>query len=175
MNGGRLIASVVALGTFDGMHIGHRAVIRRAVSLAKEKGLVSVVYTFSNHPRSIFAEAPRPLMTAGERRHAMEQMGIDRVDMVEFTRETAALSPEAFLEMLLERYDIKALVAGSDYTYGYKGAGTIETLKEAGKKFGFEVCEVTFVMLGGEKVSSTRIREALAEGNAHLAQEMLGD
>ena len=166
--------SVVALGTFDGMHIGHRQVIGQAVEVAHAHGCKAVVFTFENHPRSIYGRAPAMLMTADERRQAMQALGVDTVDMVHFDREMAEMSPRAFLDTLRARYDVRAVVAGSDFTFGYKGAGTIDTLHQEGQALGFDVYEVEFVMLDGQKVSSTRIRNALAHGETTLARIMLG-
>ncbi len=166
--------SAVALGMFDGMHIGHRRVISRTVEIAKEQGWQSVVYTFSNHPRSVFAQAPEPLMDAVQREAVMRSLGVERVDMVTFDREMAALSPEAFLESLTARYRLCAIVCGSDYTFGCKGAGNVDLLRELAPRFGYSLYVVPFVMLEGEKVSSTRIREALSRGNSELADKMLG-
>lgn len=166
--------AVVALGTFDGMHIGHRAVVARAVEIARARGWRAVVYTFENHPRSVFGKAPRLLMSADERRRAMLEMGVDEVDMLLFDRQMAELSPHDFLARLRSRYDVRAVVAGSDYTFGHRGAGTIETLKREGERSGFAVHEIPFVMLDGEKVSSTRIREAIERGDESSAKEMLG-
>lgn len=165
----------VALGMFDGMHIGHRQVIDQAVMLASARGWASAVYTFENHPSSVFAQAPTPLMTSAQRRQAMLQRGVDVVDMVHFDRAMAALEPRDFLKMLCARYDVRAVVVGSDYTYGHLGKGTVDTLRRDSPDFGFEVHEVPFVMLAGEKVSSTRIRAALDSGNTALAHEMLGE
>lgn len=166
--------SAVALGMFDGMHIGHRQVIARAVELAKAHGWQSVVYTFANHPRSVFGQAPLPLMSAQERRQAMLDMGVDRVDMVTFDRTMAETTPRAFLDELAARYDLKALVCGSDYTFGYKGQGTVGTLESMQGRYGYHLYVVPFVMLEGEKVSSTRIRQALERGESALAAQMLG-
>ncbi|MDO4547869.1 MAG: hypothetical protein Q4D04_07225 [Clostridia bacterium] len=171
----RLVPSVIALGMFDGMHIGHRAVINKAVSIAGEHAWQSVAYTFMNHPRSVFAEAPELLMDAEKKRATMMEMGIDVVDMVKFDKTIASMSPMEFIEDLANRYDIKVLVAGSDFTFGYKGQGTIETFREYAGVYGYEVCEVPFVMLAGEKVSSTRIRNALAHGEREVAEIMLGE
>lgn len=165
---------VLALGMFDGMHLGHRKVIQSAVELARKTGAECVVYTFSNHPRSVFAEAPAPLMDNDERTRIMHELGADRVDMAVFDREFAALTPEQFIEMLTRTYNVWAAVAGSDYTFGAKGEGDIEALKRLGGEFGFDVVEVPLVMLESEKVSSTRIREALNAGNRDIAEKMLG-
>ena len=165
--------SVVALGMFDGMHIGHRCVIARAVEIAHEMNLKSVVYTFSNHPRAIYDTAPREIMSVEQRRHVMLEMGVDTVDMVLFDRVFSELSPEAFLKQIIERHDVRVIVAGSDFTFGYKGQGTVDTLRAFSKTLGFCVCVVPFVMLDGEKVSSTRIRKAMEAGDAELAKKLM--
>ncbi len=166
--------SVVALGMFDGVHIGHQALVKQAVSIARNHGWYSVVYTFENHPRSVFGQAPALLMDAATRRAALYALGADRVDMVKFTRTLAEKTPRAFLELLTSRYDVRAVVAGKDFTFGHKGTGDIEALRALGAEMGFEVCEMPVVLLDGEKVSSTRIRTALQDGDEDLAARMLG-
>ncbi|MBR2571845.1 MAG: FAD synthetase family protein [Clostridia bacterium] len=170
----KLVPSVIALGMFDGMHLGHRALVRRCVEIARDMGCQSVVYTFRNHPRSVFATEPVPLMSAAQRESIMRQLGVDRVDMVEFTREFASLPPKAFLETIVARYDVRAVVVGEDYTFGYRGQGNAQTLKCLGQEMGFQVEVIPFVRLYGEKVSSTRVREALANGDTQLARALLG-
>lgn len=166
--------SVVALGMFDGVHVGHQALVRKAVSLARNHGWRSVVYTFENHPRSVFSVAPALIMDAETRRAALYALGVDQVDMVRFTKELAEMSPEDFLKMLVGRYNVRAVVAGKDFTFGFKGEGTTETLRTLGERMGFEVYEMPDVVLDGEKVSSTRIRAALENGDDALAARMLG-
>lgn len=162
----------VALGMFDGLHAGHRAVIERTVALARDKGWQSVAYTFSNHPRGVFAQAPKLLMTPEEKRAGLEAMGIARVDMVVFDAALAGLSPEAFLQALANRYDLKALVYGEDYTFGKGGSGNAQTLAQMAPRFGYEAIEVPFVTLEGEKISSTRVRKALEAGDLELVHRM---
>lgn len=169
------IPSAIALGMFDGMHIGHRSVIARTVQIAKEKSWNSVVYTFENHPRSVFSTAPVQLMSAEHRREIMKKMGVDTVDMVWFDKAMAAMEPEEFMDALSKRYTIGAIVAGSDYTFGYLGKGTIDTLREMAPRYGYFLEVVPFVKLEGEKVSSTRIREVMEEGNTELVRRMMGD
>jgi len=166
--------SVIALGMFDGVHIGHQALVRRAVDIARSRGWRSVVYTFENHPRSVFAQTPALIMDAATRRAALYALGVDQVDMVKFTKVLAEKSPRAFLRMLLDRYCVRAVVAGTDFTFGYKGAGDIHALRSMGGEMGFEVYEMPDVLLDGEKVSSTRIRAALERGDAALAARMIG-
>lgn len=166
--------SVVALGMFDGVHIGHQTLVRQAVSIARNHGWCCVVYTFENHPRSVFGQAPALLMDGSTRRAALYALGADRVDMVHFTKTLAEKSPRAFLKLLTSRYDLKVVVAGKDFTFGHKGAGGIENLRTLGAEMGFEVCEMPDVLIDGEKVSSTRIRAALQCGDEELAARMLG-
>lgn len=166
--------SVVALGMFDGVHIGHQELIRQAITIAHEGGWRCVVYTFKNHPRSVYDRAPRQLMDAATRRAALYALGVDQVDMVDFTKELAERSPEAFIDWLTDRYLVKAVVAGRDFTFGYKGLGTIDTLRALGAARGFTVHETGDVMMDGVKVSSTRIRAAIQNGQSQLAAKMLG-
>jgi riboflavin kinase/FMN adenylyltransferase len=166
--------SDVALGMFDGVHIGHQALVKQAVSIARNHGWCSVVYTFENHPRSVFGQAPSLLMDVATRRAALYALGADRVDMVKFTRTLAEKTPRAFLKLLTSRYDVRAVVAGKDFTFGHKGTGNTEALRALGAEMGFEVCEMPVVLLDGDKVSSTRIRAALQDGDEDLAARMLG-
>lgn len=166
--------SVVALGMFDGVHIGHQKLVKRAVEIAHNHGWRSVVYTFKNHPRSVVGMSPALLMDADARRGALLALGVDCVDMVKFTKSFGEKSPRAFLKLLTERYDVRAVVAGSDFTFGHRGAGNIETLRALGAEMGFETYEMPVVLLDGEKVSSTRIRAALQNGDEALAARMLG-
>lgn len=165
---------VVALGMFDGVHVGHQALIRRAVEIAMNHGWCSVVYTFENHPRGVYAQEPEMLMDAPARRAALRTLGVDRVDMVRFTKTMAERSPREFIRLLTARYDVKAIVAGRDFTFGHRGVGTIETLRKLGAEMGFDVYEMSDVLMDGEKVSSSRIRAALQTGDAELAARMLG-
>ena len=166
--------SVVALGMFDGVHIGHQKLIRQAVEIARNRGWRSVVYTFVNHPRSVIGMSPAPLMSADERREALLALGVDCVDMVKFTKTFGEKSPRTFLKLLKARYDVRAVVAGVDFTFGHLGAGNTETLRALGAELGFEVFEMPVVLMDGEKVSSTRIRAALQNGDDALAARMLG-
>ncbi|HWR23681.1 MAG TPA: bifunctional riboflavin kinase/FAD synthetase [Feifaniaceae bacterium] len=165
--------AVVALGMFDGVHLGHRALLRRAVETAKELGAQSVAYTFSNHPRSVFAQAPKLLSTEEERRGCIKRLGLDRVQMEAFDKETAMLSPEAFVNRLREQYDVRAFVVGFNYTFGQGGRGTPEMLEALGKAHGFQVHIIPPVLFKGDTVSSTRIRQLVTTGGLADANSML--
>ena len=167
------IPAVVALGMFDGVHLGHRALIGQTVAEANRLGAKPVVFTFSNHPMEVLGGGVRLLSSIPERDDLLRALGAEEVASVAFTRELAALSAEQFVDLLLERWDVHALVVGYNYTCGVRGAGTPETLAEIGKTHGFSVLVVPPVLLEGASVSSTRVREALEQGDVELAQRML--
>lgn len=171
---GKRTSAVVALGMFDGMHIGHRALIERATRLARSEGALSVVDTFLNHPAEVLGGSVRMLSTAEERERHMRLSGADEVRMRPFTREYAAWSPERFVEEELSAWDVRAFVVGFNYTFGERGSGTPETLRALGERHGFLVETAPPVLWEGEPVSSTRIRMALERGDVAAATEMLG-
>ena len=168
-----LSPAVVALGMFDGVHLGHRALIGQTVAEAKRLGAKPVVFTFSNHPMEVLGGGVRLLSAIPERDDLLRALGAEEVHSVAFTRELAALDVKQFVDLLLERWDVRALVVGYNYTCGARGAGTPETLAEIGKTLGFSVLVVPPVLLEGAPVSSTRVREALEQGDVELAQRML--
>ena len=157
--------TVIALGTFDGMHPGHRAVISRAVQEAQKTGAKSMVYTFSSIPRALFMAAPKMLMSPDERKNEILKMGVQDVVMVDFTREIAEMAPEAFVKMIFD-------------AFGHKAAGNMQMLKNLGKEMGFEVITAETVRVKlpdgslGEKISSTDIRKALEENKISLAEHL---
>lgn len=166
--------TIIALGMFDGVHIGHQKLLQTAVWLARAEGLEAVAYTFSNHPMSVFSHAPSLLMTLEERVAAIKAQGIDRVETSAFTQAFAQLLPEAFARLLVEQYGMKTAVAGFNYSFGRLGAGNVQTLTHLGEQLGFAVEVVPAVSLAGREVSSTEIRRCLADGNAALAASYLG-
>ena len=165
--------SVVALGMFDGVHAGHRRLLREAAAIARENGLRFVVYTFREHPLLAFGGAPKLLSGLDERVEMLASFGADRVVTDEFTRELAATEPEAFARALCERFSMARAVAGFNYTFGKNGAGSAALLKELGKKLGFFAHEVAPYLYGGEPVSSTRIRACVEAGDIKNANAML--
>ncbi len=167
-------SAVVALGMFDGMHAGHRELIKRCVKMAEQKAAAAAVYSFSNHPQTVLTgESPKSLMNTDERRRVMESLGIQDVRLDEFTRELADLPPRGFIEKLNAVWRLRAVVAGYNYSFGRHGAGTPETLRELGKEYGFAVEIVEPVMYDGEPVSSTRIRGCVERGDMQAAFAML--
>lgn len=165
--------AVVALGMFDGVHLGHRALIARLLEEAKRLRAMPVVYTFSNHPLEVLGGSVRLLSGIRERNMLLRSLGVDEVESVPFTREMAHLSTEQFVDLLSENWDVRGLVVGYNYTCGDRGAGTPETLRRIGEARGFSVSVVEPVLFEGEPVSSTRIREAVERGDVCLAEQLL--
>jgi riboflavin kinase/FMN adenylyltransferase len=165
--------AVVALGMFDGVHLGHRALMKRLQEEAERLRAVPVVYTFSNHPLEVLSGNVRLLSDMRERNRMLRSLGAQQVQSVPFTREMALLSTEQFVDLLMERWDIRGLVVGYNYTCGDHGAGTPETLKEIGARRGFSVSVVEPVLFAGESVSSTRVRVAIEHGDVALATQLL--
>lgn len=161
--------TAVALGAFDGLHIGHRAVIRPAV----ESGLRSVVFTFKDNPAALLGGRVRYLSAVEERLRILESWGVDTVIMPDFS-EVAGLSAEAFAALLFADISAKMLFCGEDFTFGRGAAGNTETLQRACKARGAELRVIPAVTLRGEKVSATRIRNALERGDAEEAAALLG-
>ena len=171
----KVSGSAVALGYFDGIHMGHRAVLEKALSFAKENDLVPVVLLFDVHPRKLVSgNVPPMLMSEEKKRERLLQMGFAVADF-DF-RNGMNYTPEEFAEkVLLERLNAKAVSCGYDYRYGKGGAGNAKTLCEYLAPMGIRVFTQIPVLLGGEAVSSTRIRELVMAGEIRKANELLGD
>ena len=168
-----LTPAVVALGMFDGVHLGHRALMTRLLEEAERLGVAPCVYTFSNHPLEVLGGSVRLLSTVRERNKLLRTLGAQEVMSVPFTRELATLGTEQFVNLLMEHWDVRALVVGYNYTCGDHGTGTPETLAEIGARRGFTVSVVEPVMYEGLPVSSTRIRETIERGDVSLATDLL--
>lgn len=169
--------TVVTIGVFDGIHLGHRRLIGRAVERARELGVPAVLVTFDPHPIAVFApeKAPATLATWPRRAELAEEIGIDAMLVLRFDRELAAMSPEDFVgDILAGTLHAKAVMVGENFTYGHKAAGTTETLPGQGAAHGIEVEIVELLAEGGDRVSSTRVRGHLAEGNVAAAADCLG-
>ena len=166
--------SVLALGMFDGVHVGHRALLSQAAAAARSLSAQTVAFTFTDAPGKLLHLPVTSLSTPSQRTQWLLEGGADRVDMVDFTREFADLSPEDFVGYLQARYDIAALAAGFNYTFGRQGAGTAETLRQLGERHGFQVLIAEPVLVAGEPVSSTRIRSMIGRGDMGAARALLG-
>ena len=168
---------VVTVGSFDGVHRGHRAVIAETVARAERTGRQSVVVIFEPHPAAVLSKAPPARLTAGiERLEAFAELGVDRLVVLRFDRSLAALDFETFArEVLVRRCGMRELVIGADHGFGKGRSGDRRTLPELGERMGFGVTVVDPVPdARGDAISSTRIRAALAAGDLERAAEWLG-
>lgn len=170
--------TVVTVGTFDGVHLGHRAVLDEIARRARAAGRMSVLVTFEPHPLAVVnpAAAPPRLTTEVERTEALATCEIDRVMVLRFDRAMAALEPEAFVEqLLLERCRMRELVIGHDHGFGRGRRGDVAMLRTMGAQRGFSV-DVVHEVIGaaGQPVSSTAIRRAVAGGDLDGAARLLG-
>ncbi len=167
----------VACGVFDGLHRGHQAIIKRLVALAESTDAVAGVITFSPHPRAIINKKPPPSLSEREQQLEMfGQLGVQAVAIVPFNQQIAALSADDFLdlEMLVDGVELTGICVGSTWRFGAGGKGTTATLERWGEIHGFHVVSVPELDWYGRPISSTRIREAVAEANLDKAKRMLG-
>jgi riboflavin kinase/FMN adenylyltransferase len=166
----------IALGTFDGIHIGHQKIISRAVDLAKKINGTSVVFTFSNHPLSVVApeRCPLQLVTQDYKAELIQSLGVDILLTIPFTPEFLELSATQFLTLALENLSPKHIVVGPNYFFGYKRSGTPEVLQHAGIQHGFNVEIHPTVYVNNTIVSSTLIRQMVTAGNVEQAAHLLG-
>ncbi|WP_258525522.1 bifunctional riboflavin kinase/FAD synthetase [Paenibacillus sp. YN15] len=167
-------SQVMAIGDFDGVHAGHHKVLRAAVEEAERKALTPAVMTFHPHPREVLGHPQYrdSLTPIQDKLQLFEALGLQRVYLVGFDETFAQLPPEQFVEDILVAGKLAAVVVGFDFTFGHKGAGTPQRLMELARgRFGVEV--VSPYHLNGEKVSSTLIRECLANGQVEKAARLL--
>ncbi|HBI03667.1 MAG TPA: bifunctional riboflavin kinase/FAD synthetase [Paenibacillaceae bacterium] len=166
---------VLAMGYFDGVHLGHGRVIQKAIDKAHELGIQSAVMTFDPHPREILGQSgyTRYLTPLDEKLTQFEKMGVDLAYIVHFDISFSSIYPEDFIDEFLLRLQPRHVVVGFDYTFGHKGIGTATTLQQLSDgRYGVEV--VSPINRFGEKVSSTLIREYLYNGQIHEANHFLG-
>lgn len=172
--------TVATLGNFDGVHRGHRAVLDTVIGAARERGLAAVAVTFDPHPVAVLhpERAPKEICGLEHRLDLLEEAGLDGVAVIEFTREYAQLTPEAFVvETFVEGLRSEVVVIGHDSRFGLHNSGDADTMRELGEKYGFEVVvpgTVGEVDEGVRALSSTALREAIVHGDVAEAAEFLG-
>jgi len=169
-------ATAIAVGSFDGVHLGHAAILERLAAQARGATIASAILTFEPLPREFFApaEAPPRLTTLAEKLALVAARGIDCAVVERFDRAFAELSPAAFAERLAARYRARRVFVGPDFRYGAGRKGDCASLAAAGRALGFDVEVLAPVTLDGERVSSTLVREALARGDLGRAARLLG-
>jgi riboflavin kinase/FMN adenylyltransferase len=168
---------VLTIGNFDGVHLGHQAVLAQVKAQARALGVAAAVMTFEPQPQEIFQpeKAPARLTNWREKYLALRDQQIDRHLVIEFNRKFASQPPIEFIEnVLVEKLGVKFLVVGDDFRFGYKREGDFALLQREGKRLGFEVVDTRSYRQQQLRVSSTAIRAALAEGDFERAESMLG-
>jgi riboflavin kinase/FMN adenylyltransferase len=169
--------TIVTIGTFDGVHIGHQKIIKRLVSVGKKKHLKSVVLTFFPHPRMVLHNKSdiKLLNTIEERGTVLQTLGLDQMVVKTFTKEFSNLTAEAFVKsVLVDTLNAKYIIIGYDHQFGKDRSANISDLKVFGKKYDFEVEEISAQDVKDVSVSSTKIRTALINGDITTANTYLG-
>ena len=169
--------TAVTIGKFDGIHLGHQALLQQVVELAEENLLAAVALTFDRHPDALLnpAACRLPLIGPAQKNILLAEQGIDATLTLEFDESLAEMSPEQFArEILSQSLEAKIVVVGEGFRFGAKGQGTVETLRELGVALGFRVFVLPQVTIDGEVVSTTRIRELLDMGKVVAASLLLG-
>ena len=173
----RLTRSIVTMGNFDGLHLGHQRLVRNAVEDARRLGIPSVVLTFEPHPLKVLApeRAPKLILAHKDKMQLLQSFGIDIVVIQTFDTSFASLQPGTFVRnFLIDRLHIEKIWVGRDFRFGQGRKGTISDLVGWGAELGFNVGAVDPILVGGVRVSSSRIRHLVEEGRVDEAEPMLG-
>jgi riboflavin kinase/FMN adenylyltransferase len=168
---------VLTIGKFDGVHLGHQAVLQNVLQKASELNLPAVVMVFEPQPEELFAPqyAPARLSLLRDKYVALEKLGIHRLLCVRFCAEFSSMSPQAFItDLLVKQLGVKFLVVGDDFRFGVGRSGDFSMLSAEGQAQGFDVVSTQSFRMHDNRISSTAIRNALQEGDFNLASEMLG-
>jgi riboflavin kinase / FMN adenylyltransferase len=169
--------AVLSVGNFDGLHLGHQRILRQVIERARAERGVAAVITFDPHPLKVLrpGQAPPLVETTNQRMEQFGAIGLEAALVLHFDRALAALSPEEFVRgVLVEKLKTAAVLVGQNFRFGHRQEGNVETLTESGHRFGFSVQIVEPVMIDGEFVSSTGVRNAVAEGRVAHAARLLG-
>lgn len=165
----------IALGNFDGLHLGHMSLVHKAINLAKEHEVKSMVYTFRNHPLTVINKdiSPKLLMDNETKVEILKQSGVDLISMVQFDRKLMEMSPERFMHYLKTTYNMRGVVVGFNYRFGYKNSGDVDLLKVLGRKYNYQVYVMDALKYEDEVISSSSIRRYLQQGEVAHANKLL--
>ncbi len=176
-NGWNIKNPVIALGNFDGIHVGHQALIKKTVEEAERVDGEAMLLTFYPHPIKVIEQHNEPfiIQTFKEKVKIASSLGIDSIVCARFTKEFASMNPEKFIKnILVDSFKVKVVCVGHDYTFGKDGKGSIKTLRKYANTYDFELIVIPPVKLDGMIVSSTSIRNFLKDGNIRQANRFLG-
>lgn len=172
-----ILDTAIALGNFDGVHLGHQEIIKKAVAYSKENKLKSAIFTFSNHPRNLIPgkKEVKNIIYPDEKAKLIEALGVDYFVNIEFTEEIMKMPPEEYVKsILIDALKAKAIFSGFNYRFGYKAEGDTELLNKLGEKYGFSLFVSNPVIIDNEVVSSTLIRELIKSGDIDECDKFLG-
>jgi len=172
-----ITSSTVAIGVFDGIHVGHQAIIKEAVADAHSHDRRAVVFTFDRHPAELLApdRAPDYLATPEQRSQLIADLGVDDLVVAAFDRALAGLSPEEFVDHILhDKLGAKTIVVGVDFAFGRNRSGNVAYLEDAQRRYGYTLRPLKPVTVSGAPASSTRVRELLKSGAIDEAEQVLG-
>lgn len=172
----------LTIGNFDGVHRGHQALLARVRDAAAKLDVDAAVMTFEPHPREFFAriagdpsKAPTRIANLRDKLQSLSNTGVDRIIVEHFNARFAAMPPQDFIEqVLVQGLHVKWLMVGEDFCFGARRAGNVETLQQAGQRYGFQVETLPAVMSGGVRISSSAVRAALAAGDFLRVEQLLG-
>ena len=168
--------TALAIGKFDGVHLGHQQLIHELVSQSEEHALAPVVVTFDRHPNHVLSpeNVPLPIIGPTQKAKLIADLGVEALRTLEFDEELAHLTPEEFVVRHIVPLRARLVLVGEGFRFGHKGSGSVETLGELGGKYGFRAQQVSHVMLEGQKISSTATRQLISEGKVLAASILLG-
>jgi len=169
-------STYIALGSFDGLHLGHMHLINKTLELAKENSAKSMICTFENHPLSVINKeiCPKLIMDNDTKLMLLEKTGIDIVNLAKFDKEFMSISPEDFIKNMVKCYNAKGIVIGFNYRFGYKNLGDVEMLQKYSTILGYKLYVCEAISTNEEVISSSKIRHLIDEGNIIKANELLG-
>lgn len=169
--------TVLTIGTFDGVHLGHQKIVERVVTTARQEGLLATVFTFFPHPRMVVQhdKGLKLIHTSEEKKQLLQQLGVDLLVVQPFNEAFAQLTAEEFVStILVEHLNVKKVIIGYDHRFGRNRTANIDDMRLFGEKYGFAVEEISVQEVDEVSVSSTKIREALNKGDVTTAEHYLG-
>jgi riboflavin kinase/FMN adenylyltransferase len=173
---GERVPCALTIGNFDGVHRGHQALLARLVTAAHTRGIVAAVMTFEPHPRELFTPDSAPTRISGlrDKFEALSAQGIDRVIVQHFNRAFASLAAETFIDLMLHGCNAKWILVGDDFRFGARRQGDVNLLRQHAKRGAFELEQMPTVSEDTERISSSAVRAALAQGDLARAQHLMG-